>query len=104
MSVLYTLYTTTYSSARVILSGFRVVMTSGLIPIRRERNGPAAAAGPEARTTKTLRPERIITATTAHAISCCRQTPSKRQSVSSPITDEPPVHADHGTGPLRAPL
>ena len=62
----------------VILSGFRVVMTSGLIPIRRERNGPAAAAGPEARTTKTLRPEKIITATTAHAISCCRQTRSKR--------------------------
>src|SRR5947209_18435374 len=65
-------------------------MTRGLIPIRRERNGPAAAAGPEARARKTLRPDRIITATTAHAISCCRQTRPKRYCVSSPTIDEPP--------------
>src|SRR2546426_8027191 len=65
-------------------------MTSGLIPIRRERNGPAAAAGPEARTRKTLRPDRIITATTAQEISCCRQTRPKRYCVSSPTIDEPP--------------
>src|SRR5207245_10103778 len=70
-------------------------MTRGLIPIRRERNGPAAAAGPEARARKTLRPDRIITATTAHAISCCRQTRPKRYCVSSPTIDEPPR-------PLRA--
>src|SRR5437870_13835493 len=88
MSVLYTLYTTTYSSARVILSGFRVVMTRGLIPIRRERNGPAAAAGPEGRTRKTLRPDRVITATTAQAMSCWRQTRPKRYCVSSPSNDE----------------
>src|SRR5438445_11860300 len=102
MSVLYTLYTTTYSSAKVILSGFRVVMTSGVIPIRRERNGPAAAAGPEARTTNTLRPERIIAATTAHAVAVARLARNGSLSPRSPTN--PQVHSDHGTGALRATL
>src|SRR5713226_61970 len=95
MSVLYTLYTTTYSSAKVILSGFKVVMTRGLIPIRRERNGAAAAAGPEARRTNAVRPERTITATSETAISRCRQTRSTRYSASSPTITNPHRHT-HG--------
>src|SRR5881397_1919035 len=95
MSVLYTLYTTTYSSAKVILSGFKVVMTSGLIPIRRERNGAAAAAGPEAMKTNAVRPERTIIATSETAISRWRRTRSNRYSASSPTMTNPHRHT-HG--------